>query len=670
MINQEKFQQVLTAYKAYIPVHWSDEVYKWKALAHFQKYWNIHANSFKDMFQKATEKTKNLLNSDYVYPKATLLLYANEDDEAVRQMFAVLFDESRNLQERIEHFRSEADRLRQLYDKNPRHTHYQDLRAISTYLWLMYPDKYYIYRYQYYASVADALGTDYTIKANGKIDNLFEGFRMYDELSAALRQDKELTALLQERLTGDCYPDPKFHTVAIDFGYFVSKFYHESAENEGWYPQDYDPQLRVEDWRSLLKDPEVFTKSSLEIMYRMLHFGGQATCKQLSLLYGESWNFYNSGSAYLAQRIAKKTGCPVMRREDSNNAKWWPILYVGKHAEDGMDGTFIWRLRNELREALEQYDFSSVNLYAEPPKAAPDGNQPEAYTDEMFLKEVYLSPPRYQELKHLLMRKKNVILQGAPGVGKTFAAKRLAYAIMGKKDDSRIKMVQFHQNYSYEDFIMGYRPQNDGFQLTEGIFYQFCKTAEADRQNDYFFIIDEINRGNLSKIFGELLMLLEADYRDESITLSYSGELFTVPQNLYIIGMMNTADRSLAMIDYALRRRFSFFSMEPGFASDGFRAFQQEMASELFDRLLLHMKELNQAIADDPSLGKGFQIGHSYFCKPDKTIPVDEWLQSVVEYDIVPTLEEYWFDDENKAKDWAKKLREVFHDKGQNDSDS
>lgn len=182
----------------------------------------------------------------------------------------------------------------------------------------------------------------------------------------------------------------------------------------------------------------------------------------------------------------------------------------------------------------------------------------EKYDKEKFLNDVYMTEAKYERLVAVLKKKKNIILQGAPGVGKTFAAKRLAYSIMGEKDDDRIEFVQFHQNYSYEDFMMGYKPVEDGFELKYGIFYRFCQKAANHPDKDYFFIIDEINRGNMSKIFGELLMLIEADYRDTKATLAYNGLSFSVPKRLHIIGMMNTADRSLAMIDYALRRRFSF----------------------------------------------------------------------------------------------------------------
>lgn len=242
-----------------------------------------------------------------------------------------------------------------------------------------------------------------------------------------------------------------------------------------------------------------------------------------------------------------------------------------------------------------------------------------------------------------------MILQGAPGVGKTFTAKRLAYSMLGFKDEEQVEMVQFHQNFSYEDFIMGYKPTEDGgFVLKPGIFYSFCKKAKSNPDKKYFFIIDEINRGNLSKIFGELLMLIENGYRGKNIKLAYTGDDFTVPENVYIIGMMNTADRSLAMIDYALRRRFSFFEMEPGFSTNGFRQYQSGLHNETFDKVIEAIENLNKVIANDDALGAGFCIGHSYFCNQESVSK--EWLENVVNYDIAPMLKEYWFDDPQKSK--------------------
>lgn len=284
----------------------------------------------------------------------------------------------------------------------------------------------------------------------------------------------------------------------------------------------------------------------------------------------------------------------------------------------------------------------------------------ESYIEDDFLNEVFMSEDQYNSLVELLKVKKNVILQGAPGVGKTFAAKRLAYSIMGKKDSNRVMMVQFHQSYSYEDFIMGYRPKENGFELAAGPFYKFCKRAHDDIEKDYFFIIDEINRGNLSKIFGEMLMLIEKDKRGDKLRLLYSNELFTVPKNLYIIGMMNTADRSLALIDYALRRRFGFFELEPAFDSEGFMSIVEGTENSKLNLLVEQVRLLNEAISKDESLGAGFRIGHSYLCT-EQTI-TDKWMESVIKYEIIPLIKEYWFDDESKIELWTKKLCGVLND--------
>lgn len=279
------------------------------------------------------------------------------------------------------------------------------------------------------------------------------------------------------------------------------------------------------------------------------------------------------------------------------------------------------------------------------------------YTKANFLSEVYMSEEDYHKLTGVLRIKKNIILQGAPGVGKTFVAKRLAFSMMGVKDVDRVMMVQFHQSYSYEDFIMGFRPSTEGFELKRGAFYNFCKKAEIDEDNDYFFIIDEINRGNLSKIFGELFMLIENDKRGVSLQLLYSDEKFSVPKNIYIIGMMNTADRSLAMLDYALRRRFAFFELKPGFNTEGFRAYRAHLENEKFDKLIACVERLNNEISNDESLGEGFCIGHSYFCSLLPETIDDQVLSGIVEYELIPLLKEYWFDEPAKVKDWSSNLR-------------
>ena len=280
-----------------------------------------------------------------------------------------------------------------------------------------------------------------------------------------------------------------------------------------------------------------------------------------------------------------------------------------------------------------------------------------SYSPELFMEEVYMEPESYETLTELITEKKNVILQGAPGVGKTYAAKRLAYSMIGSKNKERVMMIQFHQSYSYEDFIEGLRPSQSGsgFEIKKGAFLEFCDVARDDIDNDYFFIIDEINRGNISKIFGELFMLIEEDKRGNELRLLYSGDKFSVPKNVYIIGMMNTADRSLALLDYALRRRFAFYDMSPGFKTEGFKKYREGFLNTKFNKLIACVEQLNDVIKGDESLGEGFCIGHSYFC--NKKQVGDKVLSNIVEFELIPLLKEYWFDDPAKVSEWSDNLR-------------
>lgn len=653
MIDKSRLKDVLAAYKRdFVPLEWTEEKYKWEAIKCFQDNWDVNADDFADMLHRSLSKTYNLLDSGNYFPRRMIELFAKVAPDEVRAMFIDLYDESKDVYDRMKGFKDQAKIMLEKYGNGVKN-HYQTENAISVYLWLRYPDKHYIYKFSEAEMTSDTLGSDYVIKEGAYEENIRNAIRMYDEIREEIKLDTELLDIFHSQLTDTCYRDQELKTLTQDVGFYI-KHYWKPAE---WFPSDYNPGLSVDDWVGLLNDKDVFNKSSLEIVCRMKDYGGQATCTQLSAKYGESKNFYSSGSVALARRVVEKTGCPVLTH-DYENARWWTVLYVGKSAGEDEEGSYIWKLRDELSEALEKVDLASVKIYA---KQREEVHHP--YTKEDFLEEVYMSEDDYGRLVAVLKRKKNLILQGAPGVGKTFAAKRIAYSMMGEMDEERIEFVQFHQNYSYEDFVMGYKPAGDGFELKYGIFYRFCQKAASQPDKDFFFIIDEINRGNMSKIFGELLMLIEKDYRGEAVTLAYDGLPFAVPKNLYIIGMMNTADRSLAMIDYALRRRFSFLEMEPAFDSDGFKRYQSGLNNENFDELVDKVKELNEKIKSDRSLGKGFCIGHSYFCEHDTC--TDEWLRSIVDFDILPMLSEYWFDEPEELRHWDNILHEVrcFDDK-------
>lgn len=297
----------------------------------------------------------------------------------------------------------------------------------------------------------------------------------------------------------------------------------------------------------------------------------------------------------------------------------------------------------------------------------PFKNKAKDYSLANLLEDVFIDEDTVLSIFDGLDSRKNIILQGAPGVGKTYLSKKLAFAQIGKEYAHRLCSVQFHPNYTYEDFIMGYKPDENGnFKLQEGVFMEFCQKASRDKDKEnhkYYFIIDEINRGNLSKIFGEAFTLIEDDYRDKTIKLPYPDKYFSIPKNVCIIGLMNTADRSIAMLDVALMRRFKLFTLEPAFQTSQFKAYQKKLNSPLFDDVISAIVKLNNEISNDPTLGSGFCIGHSYFCNQEK---VDEaWLKGIIENDIIPRLRVYWFEDKDKWSAYEKKLKNIFlNDKG------
>ena len=654
MIDRKKFDNLVKEYQNYFTNHkgkngesyWEEEEFKWRGIKTFQDNWDLDAQNLSDMIKRSLHGVSHMMVSQQRFPEGMIEDFAEREPETVRAMFKNLFDENKDIVERFHSFKQKsADLLERV--GNGAKNHFQDERTIALYLWLRYPDKYYVYQYTQARNLSIALGSDHRI-IKGRLDsNICEWLALYNEVTELMKQKPEVRSWETQGMTAEHYPDPEYRMLATDLAYcYTERILKEQKAEQEWEPKDYNPGITVENWVSLLANNEVYHESAKTVIERLLDYGGQATCTQLAQKYGDNANTYNVNSIAFAKKVYEKTHCKLAEREDES-IRWWSILYMGKKANKEDDGVYIWKLRPELAEALKIVNSEEV------PDEDTDTTE---YTKKDFLEEVFISEAKYDEMYAVLMRKQNIILQGAPGVGKTFAAKRLAYSIMGAKNDDHIQFVQFHQNYSYEDFVEGYRPAASGFVRTDGIFKRFCHDAVDAQDEKFFFIIDEINRGNLSKIFGELLMLIEKDYRGQTVTLPYSGRSFTVPKNLYIIGMMNTADRSLAMIDYALRRRFSFIDMEPGFDTDGFKEYMSSKGSSTMKALVEEVKQLNVDIKE--KLGKGFCIGHSYFVFDEPCS--DELLKNIVNYDILPMLAEYWFDDEEQYEMWASRLNGVF----------
>jgi len=676
MFNQLRLKEALRQYKKdFVATHWNEEKYKWEAVKCFQDNWDIHAADFENMLSQSLSKTSNLLASTNNFPAGMIIEFAHAAPEKVRAMYMDLFDESKDVFGRIESFKKQSNILLKKY-KSTAKQHYQHENAITTYLWLRYPDKYYVYKYSEARSVSNKLDSNYKFKKGSYTDNLKSFYDFYNEIRESLKRDSTLIDLFKSQLTDDCYPDSELRTLTFDVGFYISRNISKPADKESNQADSDDMEFTEKPKSSeehrywwLNANPKIWSFSNLQTShvqeYTLFNENGNKRRVFQNFLDARAGDLvigYESNPVKQVVALAKVSAAndgkkicfekteSLVNPIDYRTLKECPELEQMEFFQNP-NGTFF-------KLTKDEYEFIMDMIREENPLTSKDMNT--SYTKKDFLSEVYMNENQYDRLSGVLLNKMNLILQGAPGVGKTFTAKRLAYSLMGEKDDSRIEFVQFHQNYSYEDFVMGYRPSGDSYELKYGIFYQFCKKAENQTDKKFFFIIDEINRGNLSKIFGELLMLIEKDYRGTKATLAYNGMPFSVPKNLYIVGMMNTADRSLAMIDYALRRRFSFFEMAPAFESKGFKEYQHSLDNRTFNELISEIVKLNGEISRDKSLGKGFCIGHSYFCGKTKETCTNEWMQSVVNYDILPMLSEYWFDDDTKVQRWDHILHGVF----------
>lgn len=353
----EKFNKALEFFRTSFVEHWEDEKYKWQAVKHFQENWNIDADDFSAMFTESTKKTKNLLDSKNYLPRGMVLEFSKENPAKTRQMFVILFDENKKLSERIEKFKNIADELQANHNKSSPSKwkfHFQTDNAISTYLWLRFPQKYYIYKWSEFQNVAKEL--DCPVKfTKGHKENLENGFALYDSICNKLSKDEEIKKLLKSKLTDNCYPDDALKTLTIDFGFHISRYYND----DDWIPKDYSPDISKEKWIELINDKSVFTENSL-ITFACIQNAKIATCADMANEFGRNANFYNNGNWRTGERIHKKTNCPLSERE-IEGVRYWAVCCLGRETKDKL---WEFKIRPELQEAFDETGIlDNIELY-------------------------------------------------------------------------------------------------------------------------------------------------------------------------------------------------------------------------------------------------------------------------------------------------------------------
>lgn len=675
-IQDSLFQEALRQYKQKLrddPSYWegsASEPNQRIAIAHFQDNWqNVDASEFASMFDEATAKAGNLLNSGNSLPRNMILVIAKHKPEEIKEMFQQLFENNDKfdlsdkesvlrVRKCIEDFIQEAKNLTpeiknlEKPDQN-NYQLYQDINTVSTYLWFRYPDRFYKYKPTVCSAIKQIFGFyQYDIKLNGSVDSLLEGFAMYDEIRAKLRKDAELVSLIISLIEESHfeYKDPEFRAATVDFCYFVSKFFQPSIQ----------PSLEV---TTVFDNPYQYIVGLLSYKKNVILQGAPGTGKTYSTaaialgILGVDVDFNNHNEVMkqykeLSEqgRIFFTTFHQSMDYEDFvEGLKPEPITESEAVSESGQDSNSVSESAEEAPNHNSSERIVGINyickqgIFKKACQAARVGPEFSNWLDD-FLNSI-VGFENKKEIPTITGRAKfyawwnrgnktifvRPVLSTCEPADRFVAAPNIEKIKLQATDEEEGK----EPNYTfYAQAIINY------------VCNEYGANTQNDGNNNVVLIIDEINRGNVSKIFGELVTLLEADKRDDgkqesgkhtiSVILPYSKERFSVPSNVYIIGTMNTTDRSTGTLDYAIRRRFAFVTLpaEPNVVPEG-------IARDLF----IDIKDFIKAHHPEDMDVNDLMVGHSYFM-PDKEVPLstEEQLKLKIKYEVAPLLREYCTD--------------------------
>nr|WP_300848532.1 AAA family ATPase [uncultured Schaedlerella sp.] len=531
-------QDVIAEYKLDFPHRDAEERYKWEAVFHYQAKWNLDAPDFAEMIADAFHETCNLLTSYMYYPYQALCELAKAKPELARSLFRQLYDESRPFGERYQNFRTtfakEYQTLPQTNDpgRTKPLNHYQDLHAVSIYLFFQYPEKYYMYKYNMYQHFQNLIGftakkPKHSPESPKSHDSNAEAWKMEqyrllcEQVLEEIEKDEELLSMSAARLPQEnCYQDTTHHLLVVDLIYFGSKLAEDSKDLIGtpsvyWPgPEEYQSGLSKESWKSILQNESLTSAEHLALFKMLFKLGGESTCAHLAEIYGKDPNYYNRLSSSYAEKIKKEMSCPDIFQDGV--LRYFPVLFVGRYVIEKGKRRYSWKLREELRQALEELDLSQIIINNETiQKGSPIMNP-------TSISPVYPASDRGAKTDV----PKNLILYGPPGTGKTYSTvlyavaaienrtlesvKKEAYtAVLARfqvyKANNLIELTTFHQSYGYEEFIEGIRPvmedgrEEDGnssdtdiqYEITSGLFQSFCERAALpDQKEDTRFALN------------------------------------------------------------------------------------------------------------------------------------------------------------------------------------